>query len=427
MKVKYKQLFSNDCGIAAIKNLLHQYNITFNKIDVNLKQEGTSLFDIKEVLLRYFYKVEIVSFNITELKKVKNFKPYITIIENKDFSHYVVIYKKDNKYVYILDSLFNRSYKMTYDNFAEIDGKKAVIVDDCKKITSNKLLSKIAIIIPIISFFESICLLYSMVLLQQIIDNGYKDAIFYIIIQILVLLFTFFKARVFLKTFLSIDKQVIYKINKGVFNLKSSYYQSHNIDEIFYRTFDAYSYKSMYLEFVFNMIGDFILCLFSYLLIISYSNLLAILLVPILILAIIISIKIFKKSKIAIEEKRQKEYEFISFYKDSFKDEKYKENKMKEKSLLLLKQYQESDYKLEKININKRLVYMCFQSFIVSSLVLLYFTKLYEYLSVGSLIALINLVSLMLQPLFNICSEISMFSNYKLTKDRINDVIDNIK
>ena len=217
MKVKYKQLFSNDCGVSAIKNLLHQYNVSFDSINVNLQQEGASLFEIQKVLLNYFYKVEVVSFNIEELRKVNDFKPYITIIENKDFSHYVVIYKKDNKYLYILDSLFNRSYKMTYENFAKIDGKKAVLVEECKQITSNKLLKWISIIIPVVSFFESICLLYSMVLLQQIIDNGYQDAIFYIIIQLLVLLFTFFKAKVFYgMNYTTLNEQSQYLFQKSL-------------------------------------------------------------------------------------------------------------------------------------------------------------------------------------------------------------------
>ena len=52
MKVKYKQLFSNDCGVSAIKNLLHPYNVSFDSINVNLKQEGASLFEIQKVLLK---------------------------------------------------------------------------------------------------------------------------------------------------------------------------------------------------------------------------------------------------------------------------------------------------------------------------------------------------------------------------------------
>ena len=73
------------------------------------------------------------------------------------------------------------------------------------------------------------------------------------------------------------------------------------------------------------------------------------------------------------------------------------------------------------------MIFMYFQSTLICLIVLIYFTKLYEILSVGSLIALINIVSLLLQPLLNICSEISIFSNYKLIKDRINEIIENVK
>ena len=34
MKVKYRQLYGNDCGKAAIKNLLDLYDINFKEVEV---------------------------------------------------------------------------------------------------------------------------------------------------------------------------------------------------------------------------------------------------------------------------------------------------------------------------------------------------------------------------------------------------------
>lgn len=426
MKVKYRQLYSNDCGIAAIKNLLNLYEIKDDNIEVNIVNEGISLKSVEDTLLKYFYDVKLVSFDINEIRKVKEFTPYITIIENKDFSHYVVIYKKDKRYLYILDSLFKRSYKITYDNFSKIDGKKAIIVSDKKGICSTKSLIKDNLIIPILSLVESIFLLSSTIMIQQIIDNGFKDALLYIFIQIILLFTITIKVKSFMKTFKKIDNEIILKVNTGVYSLKESYYNKHDINEIFYRTFDAYSFKSMYLNFIFNFIGEFILVILSYLLMIFYSYSLSLLILPFLLICIIVSIFIFKKSKVAVEEKRTSEYEFIGYYKDSLNDKKYLNEFIKTKSINLLKTYQNKDYLLENININKRLIFTYFQSALICFIVLIYFTSLYDVLSLGSLIALINIVSLLLQPLLNICSEISVFSNYKLIKERIEDIIRNI-
>lgn len=427
MKVKYRQLYSNECGISAIKNLLSLYGLNDSKISIDLKKEGVSLLDIKNTLMNYFYDVKIVSFDINEIKKVKHFTPYICIIENIDFSHYVVIYKKDKKYLYVLDSLFKKSYKITYQNFAKIDGKKAIIPSNYKGICSVKSLLKENAIIPVLSIIESLFLLYSTVVIQQIIDNGFKDAMLYILIQILMLLSTTIKIKSFFKTFKKIDNELILKVNTGVFSLKDSYYNSHDINEIFYRTFDAYSFKGMYLNFIYNFIGEIILVIMSYILMLFYSHVLALLILPFLLIAIIISILIFKKVRIAIEEKRSSEYEFIGYYKDSLTNNKYQDNNVKTKSIELLKKYQEKDYLLEKTNTIKKMIFMYFQTILICLMVLIYFTKLYDILSVGSLIALINIVSLLLQPLLNICSEVSIFSNHKLIKDRIDDVINNIK
>ena len=97
LKVKYKQLYSNECGICAILNLLDLYKIKSGNININLSKDGISLYDMKNQLQKYFKKVDVVSFDIKQLKEVKNFHPFIALIKKEDISHYVVIYKKSKK------------------------------------------------------------------------------------------------------------------------------------------------------------------------------------------------------------------------------------------------------------------------------------------------------------------------------------------
>ena len=49
MKVKYRQLYSNDCGIAAVKNLLALYDINFN-VNIDINEQGVKLLSIKNKL-----------------------------------------------------------------------------------------------------------------------------------------------------------------------------------------------------------------------------------------------------------------------------------------------------------------------------------------------------------------------------------------
>ena len=95
--------------------------------------------------------------------------------------------------------------------------------------------------------------------------------------------------------------------------------------------------------------------------------------------------------------------------------------------LHMLDLFQKDDYKLTKLNMHKNLMLVYFQSITITVLVVLYFTKLYDYLSIGSLIALINLATLLLQPILSICSQLINFSNYSLIKNRLKDIQNNLK
>ena len=427
MKVKHKQIYSNECGICAILNLLDLYKIKYRNTNINLSKDGISLYDMKKQLLKYFKKVEVVSFDIKQLKKVKNFKPFIALIKKEDISHYVVIYKKSKKYLYILDSLANKSYKVTYETFELIDGKSYILVEkemDNKKLSFNYFM-------PFLSLIEALFLLSTTILIQQIIDNGISDALLYIVIQLLLLFITIYKAKCFLKTFKLIDENIINKTIINIYNLDNDYINSHNINEIYYRVNDAYSYKGMYLSFYYNLINDGVLAICTIVLMFIYSYVLSIIFLLLCVIAILITMYFFNKTKDIVERKRIAEYNFINTYRDSFKyyKEIYENNdKNYEKtSLNLLKEFQKLDYIHEKISLIKNIILTAFQSLIVCLLVIVYFSELYKFITIGSLVALINLVTLVLQPILNICSQITLFSNYSLIKQRLKDLKINVK
>lgn len=430
MKVKYQQLYSNDCGVCAIKNMMNLYGKR-KIVNATLSTQGMSMDQIIDELKEEFFDVTAVSFEINELKKVKMFKPYITLITNQRASHYVVIYKKTKRYVYILDSLSSKSYRLKYEEFSKIDAKKSIIPDNLKEMTYKYKNFQNIVVIPFLSIIETIFILSTTVLLQQIIDNGFKDAILYIIVQFVLLLLATYKTKLFLKTFKELDKSIVLNVTRGVYNLKSKFVYQYDLNEIYYRTFDAYSYKSMILNFIFDIINDLILAILTILLMLKYSYILTLFILLLSLIIVFISIHIFKHSKVLVERKRVSEYNFINTYRDSLKNHKqiYENNdKEYEKNTLhMLSLYQKDDYNLTKLNMKKNLILTYFQSITITLLVVLYFSKFYDLLSIGSLIALINLATLLLQPILSICSQIINFSNFKLIKERLKDIQKNLK
>ena len=430
MNVKNKQLYSNECGKCSILNLLYFYNVKEEKLDINFSKEGTSISQMKEVLSKYFFDVDVVNFDIDQLKKVKNFKPFIALLKKGDISHYIVIYKKTNKYLYIMDSMYKKTYKVTYENFKEYESICYIVVDNCKKKDLRFYLLKKVMIMIFISLIESILMLSTTILLQQIIDNGLNDALLYIFVTGLLLIITSLKFIGFLNMFKKLDEDVVLHSMTCIYNLNYKYVRTYNIDEIYYRINDAYYLKNMIMSFLFDIINEIVLAITTIVLMFIYSISLSIIILFICFMLFILGIKVFNDSKDYVEKRRIHEYRFMNYYRDSFKDvnKTYDGNRQEEKiSAELLQNFQKADYNYEKLQMKKDLILLYFQSFLICFIIVFYFAILHEYISVGSLIAIINLVTLVLQPILNICSKLPLFSNIKLIINRLKDINDNIK
>lgn len=428
MKVKYRQNYSNECGKCAIANLLSLYNIN-KEVEIDYSKEGCSAYQIKKYLLKHFKKVEVISFDINQLKYIKNFKPFITLLKKEESSHYVVVYKASKKYLYILDSLTNYSYKITYDNFIKISGNLSIVCEENMNIYLNQSNNKSIAIVSFLSLFETLLTLSTSILLQQIIDNGFNDALLYIIVNFMLLIITRYKIKVFFNLYSKMDEDIVCHTLSKIYNLKYKFISKHNIDEVYFRLQDSMVYKQMILTYIFSFISDVLFMFFSMLLIYFYSVIIGIILSVISILIFIYSYILYKKNQKIVEEKRIEEYEFFNMYRDSFSNVidiyKNKNKDYENKSLNKLISLQKISKKHDRFNMIKNYNLSMFQSILICIIVLLYFTSLYSYLSIGSLIALINLITLSLQPLLSICSSITEFSNLKLIKDRLNDINNN--
>ena len=81
MKVKYIQMYSNECGICSINNLLNLYGYKKISGDSLSSKEGMSVYQMCGILSKYFNNVKAVSFDINQIKKVRSFTPFIALIK----------------------------------------------------------------------------------------------------------------------------------------------------------------------------------------------------------------------------------------------------------------------------------------------------------------------------------------------------------
>ena len=236
---------------------------------------------------------------------------------------------------------------------------------------------------------------------------------------------TLYKTHEFIKSYKSIDNNFINNNLANIYNLKVEYLKQYKIDEVYYRLYDAYTYKGMYLSFIFNFISDASLAILSFSLLFVYSYVMGFIMLFFASIIILISALLTKRIKETVENRRIKELEFRNYYRDSFTNKN--NNNLFNNSLKKIKEFQKIDLFYQKIIIKKDLILVCFQSSITIIFVFIYFSRLYAFLSLGSLIATINLISLILQPVLSMCSQFSNFSNIKLIKQRLLDVEKNVK
>ncbi|EPI01854.1 ABC transporter, ATP-binding protein [Enterococcus faecalis 13-SD-W-01] len=102
MYAHFIQKAVSDCGIAVVRTILEQLNINISNIKELYKHydfsntQGISLGDMDNILKKYgvitsSYEVN----NFEELKKVNKF-PFVLVIENDGFAHYVVVHDYNN-------------------------------------------------------------------------------------------------------------------------------------------------------------------------------------------------------------------------------------------------------------------------------------------------------------------------------------------
>lgn len=427
MKIKnVTQTYSQECGICSIKNLLRCYKLKDDEVPlhINYQSEGNSLDEMRQTLLYYFKKVIVAKVDLQEISHLKKIQPFILMIHKNKHYHYVVVYQKKKNKFYLYDSAYPSKQILSFKELQILSTNIAILVEYPKEqIKSKRQKLKIKLkgyhyFIPVISIIESIFLILSSILLQQLIDHKGFNIYFYFLLQVALILIVLQKSKLFLNIFKHLDEQLVQNTFQNIYYLNPEYLKGHDREEIIYRLQDAYQMKIIILSFLFEWIGNFVIVFTAFiaLLLFFYQFIYIILgLIPIL----IFSYFNFKKHGQLLENRRNDEYQFFDELR---KDLQYGCLKKLDQNKDKLIKFQSSDYGVEKNILRKNNLLYFLQSMILTCIVAIYAFHWIENFTVGKLMACINIISLLIQPLFQLLSQANQFSNYRLLKQRLKDL-----
>ena len=224
-----------DCGISIIQ-AFHKYyfdewlSLSTLKANTNYDNNGISLNEFSRLANHFGIKCDILQGDFESFKKIKTNNPFVTIIKNDEFLHYVIIEKFTSKgNVIFIDPIlgkrkinFNDFEKMYYGiiivcekgEIASIKEKTKIELFTNDFLKEKLLFSFISIFVVVLSFIGSF---YIKLVIDQIAPSNLKD-------KLLVLTILFILIMI-IKTILSIlNNLLISKIEiKYQFNLVEKY------------------------------------------------------------------------------------------------------------------------------------------------------------------------------------------------------------
>ena len=277
---------TNDCGYASLAMIFNLTGIKYDKDilkkKLKIEQGGTSAYNI--VRAAKYYGLTAIGYKNYELNS--HDVPFIALIVNDDnMQHFVVILRVDKEYVQVADPYF-KIYKINKNSFNKKYTKISILFKKDHLYTNRREYNKKTIIslvcLSIIISFLNIFLSYILSFIVKI-NEQIKNYSFMIIVIIIFLLtgflketFIYIKSKLMLKFQIEIDQLITLPFIQKLFFLPFTYYYKTDSGELISKVNDLSYVKSMILEIVEIFLVNFVMILFSSVVIgfISYKFLL---------------------------------------------------------------------------------------------------------------------------------------------------------
>ena len=269
---------NKDCGAASLLSIIRYYggDISIERlIDMtNTTKEGTNFYNIS--LAASSLGLESRAYKVDDIEKIKNIPaPYIVQLKNKNYTHFVVVYKISNDKVLVMDPAIGKSTKDLFD-FNEIWTGYLMIFEKVRKLplypkekVLNKLLFKIIfnnkkliiflILLSIIfTIITGITSLYTQIVFDKILDTNVHNlvviTIVFCIFHIIKIITGYIRGHLIIYLNQKIDSSIIISAFSKVILLPFSYYKNRTTGDILSRVKD--------LSYVKNFISKSIVVLF---------------------------------------------------------------------------------------------------------------------------------------------------------------------
>ena len=309
-----KQDGYKECGAASLLSIIRYYggNISINKLVELTKTDkyGTNLYNIKKASLEL--GLEAKGYKVDDIKLLHQLKqPFICQIIEKNYEHFIVVYKIKNNKVQIMDPaigkkiitieelskvwtsyimIFNPIKKLIY--YKEVKYLNKIILDTILKnkgIVFNILL--LSIIFTIISFIYTF---YFQIVLDIHIYNNLLVVTFIFSLLLLVRCITsFFRNELLIYLIQKLDCTCILNTFQKVLLLPFNYYKNKTTGEILSRINDLISVKNILNKIILTVFLDLILLIGSSFILVKLNSKMFLILILISLFYIII-LYIFK-------------------------------------------------------------------------------------------------------------------------------------
>lgn len=310
-----KQDGYKECGAASLLSIIRYYggNISINKLVklTHTDKLGTNFYNIK--VAANTLGLEALGYKVNDITKLHTLKkPFLCQIIEKNYEHFIVVYKVNNKKLEIMDPrigkriistneflqiwtnyimLFNPRKKLTY--YKEKKYLNKIIIEVIKKnkgIVFNILL--LSIIFMVLSFLYT----YYIQIILSISD--YNNLLITTFVFSLILLIkcitSFFRNQILIYLNQKIDCSTMLNTFKKLLLLPLNYYKNRTTGEIITRINDLIYVKNILNKLILTVFLDLILFVFSIIILFSINKIMFLILILIC-LIYMINYLIFKE------------------------------------------------------------------------------------------------------------------------------------
>ena len=273
-----RQEGNKDCGAASLLSVIRYYggDISLDRLIEMTKttKEGTNFYNISRAALELglvskAYKVD----DALKIKKIDT--PFIVQFKNKNYTHFVVVYKVNDNKVVVMDPAVGKYNLDMFDFTNSWTGyimifEKVSMIPNCseekvlnkiiiKTIVNNKNIIFFLLILSLIFIILScISNLYSQIVFDEIIDTNFNNliviTILFFILFIIKNITNFIRNHLLIYLNQKLDIGVILSTFSKVILLPYSYYKNKTTSEVLSRIND--------LSYLKSFISKIIICIF---------------------------------------------------------------------------------------------------------------------------------------------------------------------